>query len=203
MKSLKICVLTFVAGYSAALLSLEYRWGQDYVRNYFTDITGPVRFYAVNTTFSAFLLWSIAVMFGMSFMLTEEEPKAPRCLSGSLCLLFLYLGLDERFMLHEWWGDLLDKNDAYFVVLPGLMFVGVLYFWGDLQHRSWRTTLYLLCAAALFFVMLLYDVFVPDQMLWRLSLEDLTKLWSDIFLFLFAWEIFKQHVVPNKSRVEA
>ena len=63
MKYLKLCLLTLVMGYTAVLLSLEYRFGQEYVLHYFTDILGPVRFYAVNTTLSAFLLWTIALIF--------------------------------------------------------------------------------------------------------------------------------------------
>ena len=78
MKSLKFCLMTIVAGYTAALLSIEYRFGQAYVRNYFTDITGPVRFYAVNTTFSAFLLWAIALIFFACMLLAEaDETQTP------------------------------------------------------------------------------------------------------------------------------
>ena len=51
--------------------------------------------------------------------------------------------------------------------------------------------------------MVVFDVIVPDQMLWRLSIEDLTKLWSDLCLLLFAWEIFKQRIEQIKQRAQA
>lgn len=204
MKYLKFCLLTFVMGYTAVLLGIEYRFGQEHVRNYFTDIMGPVRFYAVNTTLSAFLLWTIALIFWACWLLAEaEESKKPSLFYTSQAVIFLYLGIDERFMLHEWWGELLDKNDAYFVLLPGVLILASLYFWGAMERQSWRAKLYLLLAAAFFAVMVVFDVIVPDQMLWRLSIEDLTKLWSDICLLLFAWEIFKQRIEQIKQRAQA
>ena len=204
MKHLKLCLLTLVVGYTAALLSIEYRFGQEHVRNYFTDIMGPVRFYAVNTTLSAFLLGAIALIFFACWLLTEaEDSKKPQLFYASQALIFLYLGIDERFMLHEWWGELLDKNDAYFVLLPGVLILVSLYFWGALERQSWRAKIYLLLAAAFFAVMMVFDVIVPDQMLWRLSIEDLTKLWSDICLLLFAWEVFKQRIEQIKQCAQA
>jgi hypothetical protein len=204
MKHLKLCLLTFVLGYTAALLSIEYRFGQDYVRNYFTDITGPVQFYAVNTTLSAFLLWTIALIFVACWWLCEaEDSKKPQRFYASQALLFLYLGIDERFMLHEWWGELLDKNDAYFVLLPGVLLLASLWLWGELEQQTGRAKLYLLLAGALFAVMVVFDVIVPDQWLWRLSIEDLSKLWSDICLFLFAWEVFKQRIEQIKQHAQA
>ena len=73
MKSLKLYLLTLLVAYTGALLSIEYRFGQDYVRNYFTDIKGPVRFYAVNTTLSAFLLWAIALLFFLCLRLAKAR----------------------------------------------------------------------------------------------------------------------------------
>ncbi|EDN67519.1 hypothetical protein BGP_5886 [Beggiatoa sp. PS] len=38
-------------------------------------------------------------------------------------------------------------------------------------------------------MMVVIDALFPSKMVLRLSLEELTKLWADICLFLFAWEI--------------
>jgi hypothetical protein len=196
MKSRKVWLMTLVGAYTLALLGVEYRWGQDYVRNYFTDLSGPVQFYGVNTTLSAFMLWAVALLFFVCWTWARQaqEARQKQLFYLSQVPIFIYLGADERFQLHELWGDLLDCNDAYFLLLVGLLEVAALFSLGAVMRQSRRVKLYLLCAALLFAVMIFFDVIVPDQMLWRLSIEDLTKLWSDMCLLLFAWEIYKQQI---------
>lgn len=196
MRTVKLGLMTFVGGYTLVLLGVEYRWGQDYVRNYFTDITGPVRFWGVNTTLSNFVLWAIALLFFVCWLWAREnkEDLKKQLFYGLQVLIFAYLGADERFMLHEWLGDLFNSNDAWFLLLVGLVELYALFSLGDILHQTRRVKAYLLIAAALFGVMVFFDVFVPHRMVLRLSIEDLAKLWSDVFLLLFAWEIFKQQV---------
>lgn len=196
MSSVKVCLMTLVVGYTLALLGIEYQWGQDYVRHYFTDISGPVRFYAVNTTLSNFLLWAIALLFFVCWLWAREIGQAPRKqrFYGLQVLVFVYLGADERFMLHEWLGARLDANDAWFLLVVGLVELYALFSLGEILRQSRRVKAYLLTAAAFFGLMLFFDVAVPHRMLWRLSIEDLAKLWSDIFLLLFAWELFRQQM---------
>jgi hypothetical protein len=196
MSTVKGWLMTLVVGYTLALLGIEYRFGQDYARNYFSDISGPVRFFAVNTTLSNFLLWAIALLFFVCWLWareTRDEPKR-QLFYGFQVLIFAYLGADERFTLHEWLGYVLNCNDAWFLLAVGLLEVAVLVFPGEILKQPRRAKLYLSVAVVLFGVMLLFDVFAPKRMLLRLSIEDLTKLWSDVFLLLFAWEICKQQL---------
>ena len=196
MRTVKLGLMTFVGGYTLVLLGVEYRWGQDYVRNYFTDITGPVRFWGVNTTLSNFVLWAIALLFFVCWLWAREnkEDLKKQLFYGLQVLIFAYLGADERFMLHEWLGDLLNFNDAWFLLAVGAVELWALFFLGDVLNQTRRVKGYLFAAGALFGVMVFFDVFVPHRMVLRLSIEDLAKLWSDVFLLLFAWEIFKQQV---------
>ena len=196
MRTVKLGLMTFVGGYTLVLLGVEYRWGQDYVRNYFTDITGPVRFWGVNTTLSNFVLWAIALLFFVCWLWAREnkEDLKKQLFYGLQVLIFAYLGADERFMLHEWLGDLFNSNDAWFLLAVGAVELWALFFLGDVLNQTRRVKGYLFVAAALFGVMVFFDVFVPHRMVLRLSIEDLAKLWSDVFLLLFAWEIFKQQV---------
>ncbi len=205
MKSRKVWLMILIGAYTVALLGVEYRGGQDHVRNYFTDLSGPVQFYGVNTTLSAFALWAIALLFFACWTWARQaqEPRQMQLFYLSQVLIFLYLGADERFQLHEYWGDLLDCNDAHFLLLVGLLEVASLFFLGGVMRQSRRVHLYLLSAALLFAVMIFFDVIVPDRMLWRLSIEDLTKLWSDVCLLLFAWEIYKQQITQLMQAAKA
>ena len=49
--------------YSLLILIAEFLYGQSYVRNYLTDIKGPVFFFGINTTITTFLLWLIAFIY--------------------------------------------------------------------------------------------------------------------------------------------
>jgi hypothetical protein len=204
VKAFRLCLLTFVLGYSAALMSMEYRFGQDHVRPYFSDINGPVRFFAVNTTLSSFLLWTVGLAFGTCWLLSEKEDgKKPALFYLSQSLLFFYLGVDELYRLHEWAGGQLGIKDAYVLLVPGGMIAASLWFWGDLDKRSWRTKGYLLMAGVFFAVMVSMDTVASARMVFRLSVEDLSKLWSDVFLLLFAGEIFGQHIAQMRARIAA
>ncbi len=96
---------------------LELQFSQAYVRNYFTDISGPVRFYAVNTTLSTFLLFATALIFGVNIMCLDagSGERGKRIFYVSQVLVFLYLGMDERFGLHEWLGAVMGIRDAMII----------------------------------------------------------------------------------------
>ncbi len=187
--------------YSILLVGIELLHQQDYVRNYFTDISGPVRFYAVNTTLSVFLLWSTALLFAVSVTLTDSSPlhRRTRAFYLSQILIFAYLGLDDRFMIHEWLGVRLKINDALILLGVGLLEIALLFFWGDIRKRSRSIQVNLFLAATFFAVMTGIDALLPSRMMLRLSLEDLAKTWANLFLFFFAWEICQHHIVILKQ----
>jgi hypothetical protein len=118
--------------------------------------------------------------------------------------MFAYLGFDERFLIHETIGLWLGRNDAYLLLGLGLVEIGLLVLLGNLREKP-KTARYFLYSAAVFFAMMVViDAKFPSQMVLRLSLEDLTKLWADVCLVLFAWEILRQHIhrlSANSSQV--
>lgn len=204
MKKFRLLLGLAVIVYSITLLWIEWSTSQEYVRYFFTDIKGPVLFYAVNTTFSAFTLWSTALLFGICLLFTDREQQ-PRefffCLSQ--IIIFVYLGLDDRFLFHENLGHWLHRNDAYLLLGLGFIELGLLAWLGKVRQRSKKAQLFLGSAAVLFAIMIVIDAKLPSHLLFRLSLEDLTKLWADLCLALFAWEILLEKINYLKSTNES
>jgi len=107
----------------------------------------------------------------------------------SQILIFIYLGFDERFLFHETIGWWLGRNDAYLLLGLGFVEIGLLVWLGNLSQKPKKARYFLYSAAIFFGIMVVIDALFPSKMVLRLSLEELTKLWADICLFLFAWEI--------------
>ena len=59
--------------YSVVLLAIEWNHSQEFVRNYFTDIVGPDRFYAINTTLCVFLLGGTALLFLVCWQIAQHD----------------------------------------------------------------------------------------------------------------------------------
>jgi len=193
-------ILLAVIMYSCSLLWIEWSTSQVYVRHFFTDIKGDVLFYAVNTTLSAFVLWSIALLFGICLLFVDRAQQ-PRefffCLSQ--IIMFTYLGVDERFLLHENLGRWLHRNDAYLLLGLGFIELSLLAWLGNIRQRSYKAQVFLISAAVLFAIMIFIDAILPSRLLFRLSLEDLTKLWAGLCLAFFAWEILLEKINRLKS----
>jgi hypothetical protein len=231
----RIFLLLLVAVYSIALLLIEWQTSQTYIRQFVTDIQGDVFFYAINTTFSVFLLWATALLFGLClFCLREQEQKInskgppPNSLPQgttaagisisnllskiqqrqdyffylSQILLFTYLGFDERFLIHETIGLWLGRNDAYLLLGLGFVEIGLLIWLGNLTQKPKKARYFLYSAAIFFGIMVVIDALFPSKMVLRLSLEELTKLWADICLFLFAWEILIHQIRQLECKKE-
>ena len=184
-------VFTIVLGiYSAVLLLFDIFVSQEYARNFFTDIEGPVKFYAINTTLSVFLLWATALIFVVNFLLIKDhnQQKTERNFYLSQVLIFGMLGFDDRFLVHEWFGTKLHIDDSLILLGIGLVQVIILATWGRMFLRK-PYIIYLGLGAISFLVMVIVDGLVPDKMAGRLALEDLAKTWGGAFLFLFAWQI--------------
>ena len=175
--------------YSLSILILEFRFGQDHARNYLTDIKGPVFFFAINTTITTFLLWLIAFIYflnGNTLHKTDHDRKQVYYYQLQT-LLFVYLGFDERFLLHEKIGGLLKINDALFLLFIGLIELFILIKLGGVLKYNFKTLRYLFFAGVFFTSMVLIDGLLPSKLLLRLSLEDLFKLWAIYFLFMFSF----------------
>ncbi len=187
--------------YTLTILWIEWQYGQSIVRFFLTDVKCntlalpfSTPFYAVNTILSTFFLWATALIFGLCLLLVnklEENKEYWFCLSQ--ILIFTYLGFDEQFLLHERIGAWLGRNDAYLLLGLGIVELGLLFKLGQLSQRPPKIRNFLFTAAILFGCMIVIDALLPSSKLqFRLSLEDLSKLWADVFLFLFGFEIFLQ-----------
>ncbi len=191
----RILLFLLLAVYSITLMVTEWQTSQPYVRQFFTDIEGDVFFYAINTSLSVFLLWGTALLFGVCLLCIDKvQQRQAYWFYLSQVIMFTYLGFDERFLIHEHMGLWLGRNDAYLLLGLGLVEIGLLVWLGNLRQKPLAARYFLYTAAVFFAMMVVIDAKFPSQMVLRLSLEDLTKLWADVCLFLFAWKILAQHI---------
>jgi hypothetical protein len=195
--------LLLLIAYSIILMFVEVKTSQDFVRNFFTDVQGDIPFYAVNTTLTVFLIWSTSLMFQVNLaLLSVKKINTNQVLFyRSQACFFCYLGFDERFLIHERIGYLLGINDALVILGLGIIELAFIAGWGNYQKWSTTTRFYLLKAAICFSVMVLMDGIFPQEMVLRLSIEDLAKTWANVFLFLFSWSIFNDNIATDKHRL--
>jgi len=201
MKLFRLAPVTLLTIYSVALVGIELRTSQDHVRNYFTDISGPVRLYAINTTLTVFLLWSCALLFAVHLRLLEDpaRQRKQRLFCGSQIVVFGYLGFDDRFLVHEWLSEALAVQDTLILVGIGAIEAVCLISAGELRSRSRKTLTYLALAAVAFLIISGIDAFLASELRLRLSCEDLAKAWSAFFLFLFSWRVLMEHIQGIKT----
>jgi hypothetical protein len=199
MKRLRIWVFLLLAIYSAALIIEEWNHGRPGVRPYFSDIVGPVAFHGVNTTLSASLLWAAALVFAMLRQLDRVSPRR-RAFYTSQVLFFCYVGIDERFMFHEWFDFETGINDTYLFAAIGLLEIGLLVFLGDLRTLPAGPRRWIAGAALLYGTSALVDMLEPKGLQVRLALEDLPKTWAGVCVFLFAWCLFDRVAAERQQR---
>lgn len=207
MKTMYRWLFSILIIYTLLILWTEWQYGQAVVRFFLTDVKCnkldlpfSTPFYAVNTIFSTFFLWATALLFGLCLLFVNKQEESKEywfCLSQML--LFIYLGFDEQFLLHERIGEWLGRNDAYLLLGLGIVEIGLLWTLGQIFQRTAKIRRFLLIAAVFFGCMFLIDAFLPSKLLFRLSLEDLSKLWADIFLFLFSFEIFLHKITAHNK----
>lgn len=193
-----------LAAYSVVLIATELATSQDFVRNFFTDIEGPVPFYAVNTTLSVFLLWATATMFAVCLVCTEGIPNTRRqqLFFLSQVLIFAFLGLDDRFKAHEYLARHLGVGDHYVLLGVAAMEVVFLVVLGGRTVLQSRAARCLYGASLLFAGMLFFDACVQHDMVLRLSLEDLAKTWANLLFFSFAWLICVERIEDLKRAAQ-
>jgi len=205
MKNGRICIFISLIVYSLILIGCEVKFSQSFVRNFFTDIKGPVFFYAVNTTLAVFLAWATALMFAACIKCIDNTKVKRKefYFYLSQVLLFFYIGVDDRFLFHESMGRLLQVRDSYFVIILGILEVALIIKLGNFKSLSRCVRRYLYCAALFFSAMFIFDAFVSKEALLRLSIEDLSKTWGLLFVFLFAWSIFSEKITVFKNKLSS
>ena len=202
MNSFSYIFFSLCAVYSIVLIYFEIGVSQDFARFFFTDIKGEVPFYAVNTTLSVSLLLGTALMFAVCLVCLEEDHhrQNERKFYYSQILVFGYLACDDRFMIHEKIGYILSIQDAWILFSIGLLELYFIISWSNFYRWSKSTKRCLFKALVCFILMLAIDGFLPKNMVPRLSLEDLAKTWSNIFIFLFAWTIYLDKIKLLKQK---
>jgi len=190
--------------YSLALLGLEAATSQWVVRNFFADISGPYPFFGINTTVCAFLLWSCALLYVLCLtaLPASRTSRRERQFFWSQACVFLYLGLDDRFLLHENLHSHLGIHDGVQFAVLAVLEAFFLVVLGKAQHMDRTRQCLLGCAAASFGLMLAIDLFCPLDLFLRLSMEDLSKAWSAAFLFLFAWTTCCAKIREHQDQVD-
>ena len=175
--------------YSGALVGIELLGSAELARHLCTDIVGPSRLFALNTSLCAGMLLGAAVLLWFAAHI-GAIPPTDRLYFRLQALLFLYLGVDDRFLLHETWGRLLRIDDALILLALGVAQLALLWRLGRLRARSRAARLYLLGAGVAFGVMVVVDGFAAQLAeLPRLTLEDGAKAWGAALLLAFAWEL--------------
>ena len=192
----KLAVLLLCV-YSLCLLYVEWTKGQVGVRPYVTDITGPVRFYAIHTSLSVGLLAASAGLNLLILGLARRVATDWRTTAfhAAQAGLFAYLACDDRFLIHEELGMRLGIEDALILVALGLLELGLLAWLGRLRTRSPRARHCLALAGVAFAAMLVVDGTFPSEWRFRLSAEDLFKLWGGALLLLFHLELYEEWLV--------
>ncbi len=188
--------VTLLAFYSAALIGIELATSQEFVRHFVTDITGPVPFYAVNTTLSVFLLWAASLLFlnaaGIGVRPDDDRPATWWLVSQFL--VFAWLGCDDRFLFHETAAFWLGIGDHYVLASVGALEGLLLAFaWS----RNWLTRPVILSlgiAGVLFVLMLGVDAKAPHDLRLRLSIEDAAKTCACFFFLKFAWQMHTERI---------
>ncbi len=182
--------------YTVGLMLIEWKTSQAFVRQFLGDIQqGQIPFYGINTTLTTFMLWASALLFAISLLCIDRgRERREFWFCWSQLLIFFGLGFDERFMVHERIGNWTGIQDAYLLFAVGCVELLFLARLGALPQRSRTTLAYLGLGGFAFLVMVAIDAFLPSALMLRLSAEDLSKFWGCLFLFLFAWEVLRQHI---------
>ncbi len=204
MKWPRIILFFLLTVYSAVLMWIDVQWGQDQVRGFFSDITSgaehplPYRaFFGINTTLSVVMLSGIALLFAVCAQCSRQRDlgRRIRIFEYSQILFFLYLAADERLLIHEKLASMVGFEDAFFILGLGLVELVLLFAVGNVARQPWKVSGWLLPAGGFFGLMVFVDACLPEQMVGRLSVEDLSKTWAIFFLLNYAW----QYAMKNTS----
>lgn len=190
IRVIRLFAMAGLIAYSIMLLLVEWHTSQDFVRQFVTDISGDVPFYAINTTLSVFLLWSTALLmlFTAANLKDVSAARDVRWFFYSQAAVFGFMGFDDRFQFHEVVADRIGIGDHFVILAVVAVELVMLAMFCRPRHFTRRTAVLFVIGGALFTVMLAIDALAPHMMVLRLSLEDVTKTWSAAMFFAFAWE---------------
>lgn len=204
---MKRCLLslsaTMILCYSVAMLVIDGWKGQGVARHFFSEIiSGDVPFYGINTTLCMSLLWGSALVFLLLALLLDrcgQDRTSEFWFCVSQVVILGWLGFDDRFQIHEQLGVLTGVKDEIFLLIPAVLEGLALLGPGRFLQMSWRHRLPLMAAGGFFMVMVAVDVFMPQDAMFRLSIEDLCKAWGCFFIFVFSLSHF-MIVAPQSTR---
>lgn len=187
----RILLISCFMLYALIMIITELLTSQQYIRHYVTDISGPVFFFAINTTLSAFLLLGASLLFLLNHSFRRKHTNNNNSFALSQVLIFGFLGLDDRFLFHEKTSDLINNIiQIELIVYPGLFLLqAFLIFNLAKEYLASPKILINLCFAILFFsVMFVIDIIIPLHWPMRLATEDTAKVLGSFFLLLYAWD---------------
>ena len=206
MKILRFLVFSLLIIYSITLIATEIFSTNDLAPSLFSPISkvdGSLiseHFYAVNTTLSVFLYWSVALVFVICMLFSEEEQGVTREQYFYLTqvLIFILMGMSYRFMLHK-------MIAAWFGFAPGCLILGLAIFEFFLvvnYNNSYPAAtigapLYL--AFAFWLLVAILETFGETKFTGHLSLANLSRTWSGILFFCFAWRVLYTKIMATKS----
>ncbi len=187
--------------YTVAMLAGAFLFPLEKVRYFFTDLVGPgdlshLVFYGVNTSLAVFLEWGTALLFAVRLFLLgdKSDPLPARLFFAGQILFFVYLGADDRFLLHERLEEVYGIDDFFVLGALGVAELALLGTWGRDEARRRPASISLILAGLFFGLMLIIDKFGGAASPVRLAVEDLCKVWSAFFLLRFAWLVCRRRV---------
>lgn len=188
--------LALFALYALALMLIEVRTSQSYVRNFFADIEGPTRFHAINTSLSVWLLMGAALLFAVSASCVRGVHSLARLrwLYLSQTWMFIYFAIDDRFKIHESAGYWIGIGDHFIILAAALLEFLFLARLGGVALLRGPGGAALIVGWALAFVMISIDALAPHEALLRLSAEDLAKTGASLALFYWAWDTLRSRL---------
>ncbi len=164
------------------------------------------RFYGFNTTIGVMLLFGTAATFAIAYLCARRMHLrfSERMFYFVEILFFFYLACDDRFLFHETYEEMSGIKDVFIFAFLGIFQLSLLFCLKKIRRDSWKMNIYLLLAGGFFGLMVLIDFLsigrasdalakipCPECITYltrgRLALEDLFKLWSAFFLFLYGW----------------
>ncbi|OZV69082.1 hypothetical protein [Winogradskyella aurantia] len=130
-----------------------------------------------------------------------ESDRSLRFFFWSQAIVFFYLAIDERFMLHESIGGFIGFNDALILLLIAFVQLVVFMYYKDFIKTLiyWNSPLVL--GSICFVIMIIIDGFAPRDANLRLSFEDLFKLWGIFFFFRYSYNVYDRLVKPVTTKL--
>ncbi|MFO8129536.1 MAG: hypothetical protein R6T99_06505 [Bacteroidales bacterium] len=185
--------------YTLGILVLSVINFDGWVIPLYREIRGPSYFFALNTTLTMFFLWGSALLFIVNAMVESMLQNRTRKIVFyvSQAIIFFYMGFDDRFILHEKIGAVLSIDDAFVIIIFGIIEMLILVFYEKIQKQPLSRWKYLLMAGIGFAIMAIADIkFIPLEAygINRTLLEDIPKTWAAFFLMLYPVDILLNRI---------